>query len=237
MKNILNLGFVLILGFGSLAKADYSAEIFEQNSNKAKKLFTFEYKTIPAEGFDMQTITYKDLQGEVVFQEKMQLKGIQISKVEISQNQTKQSAVVEVKDGKIFFSKTVEGKTKTSEEKLDSTFVMSGSFQRYVKENWKTLSVGKSLEFRYGVWDRQETVGFSLIKVSEEQVQGEQAVVLKMKPSSFLIAALVKPVFFKFKSDGSRLLEMNGRVAPKKKSGDSWKDLDAEVVYHEAKTN
>ncbi|MFN7728679.1 MAG: hypothetical protein ACK5P7_05955 [Bdellovibrio sp.] len=70
-----------------------------------------------------------------------------------------------------------------------------------------------------------------MTKTGEEDVSGQKALVLRMKPSSFIIAALVKPIIFKYASDGSRLLEMNGRVAPKQKSGDSFKDLDAEVVY------
>ena len=211
--------------------ADYKADVFEQGSGKSKKLYTFEHKSTPTEGGESTVAVFKDLEGNVVFEEKVTLNGADLVKSEISQNQIKQSALVEVKDGKVFFSKTVDGKTKTSDEKLGKTFVMSGNFQKFIQKNWADLSAGKTVDFRYGVWDRQETVGFGLTKTGEEDIGGQKAVVLRMKPSSFIIAALVKPVIFKYAADGSRLLEMNGRVAPKKKAGDSFKDLDAEVVY------
>jgi hypothetical protein len=101
-----------------------------------------------------------------------------------------------------------------------------------VKENFEALKKGDTIAFRFGVWDRQETVGFEIFKTGTEKIGDLEALVLKMKPSSFLISALVKPIFFKFSlAQPVRLLEQNGRVAPKIKSGDSYKDLDAEVVY------
>jgi hypothetical protein len=226
-----NLTLVSLLMVSIASWADYRADVFEQGSGKSKKLYTFEHKSTPAEDGEKTVAVFKDLEGNVVFEEKVTLRGTELVKSEISQNQTKQSAVVEVKEGKVFFSKTIDGKTKTSEEKLGNTFVMTGNFQKFIQKNWADLSAGKTIDFRYGVWDRQETVGFGLTKTGEEDVSGQKALVLRMKPSSFIIAALVKPIIFKYASDGSRLLEMNGRVAPKQKSGDSFKDLDAEVVY------
>lgn len=212
-------------------RADYSATLFEQGSNKAKKLYTFELKSVSNGAQDVTTATYKDLEGKTVYEDKSTLEGSRLIKSEIVQHQTGQSATVEVQGDKVVFLKTADGKTKTSEEKLGKSFVMSGNFQRFVKDNWSDLAAGKTVDFRYGVWDRQETVGFSVFKTGNEDLSGQKAVVLKMKPSSFIIAALVKPIFFKFTEDGTRLLEMNGRVPAKQKSGDSFKDLDAEVVY------
>jgi hypothetical protein len=224
------LGLSLLL-VATVAQADFTAAFFEQGSGKSKKLFTSEQKTESQNGVDKFVTQYKDLDGTLLFEEKGELEGSKIKKVEIAQKQLGQTATVEVKDGKIHFTKTSEGKTKTSDEKLKDTFVMSPNFQRFVRDNWSDLSSGKTVDFRYGVWDRMETVGFSLFKIGDEEIAGQKAVVLKMKPSSFLIAALVKPILFKFAADGSKLLELNGRVPVKQKSGDSFKDLDAEAVY------
>lgn len=233
MKTALTLASLILTSVlvSGQARADYTGQVFEQGSGKAKKLYTFEAKVTSADGGETVFAAFKDLEGNVVFEDRSTLKGTDLVKAEITQHQTKQSAVVEVKDGKIHFSKTVDGKTKTSEEKLGKTFVMSGNFQKFVQKNWSDLAAGKTVDFRYGVWDRQETVGFGLTKTGEEEIGGQKVFVLRMKPSSFIIAALVKPVIFKFAADGSRLIELNGRVPPKTKSGDTYKDLDAEVTY------
>jgi hypothetical protein len=52
-----------------------------------------------------------------------------------------------------------------------------------------------------------------------------------MKPTSFIIAGIVDPLIFSIERDTVKLLELKGRTLPKKKVGNKWKDLDAEIVY------
>lgn len=216
----------------SVALAEnYSGTLYEQNSQLQKKLYTMEVTESAPESGESQSI-YKDLEGNTVIEEKTKLNGAELVKFEIDHKQLQQKGIIEIKDGKAYFTKVAaDGKSSTKDEKLGKTFVVAASFRKFVKANFEDLKAGKAIEFRYGVWDRQETVGFEVFKEKTEKQGDQEVVVLKMKPSSFLIAALVKPIFFKFNSDGSRLLEMNGRVGPKKKDGSSWKDLDAEVIY------
>ena len=79
--------------------------------------------------------------------------------------------------------------------------------------------------------DRRETVGFTLKKDSETTFNGTKAVVIRMKPSSFVISALVSPLYFTFTEDGSRALQLKGRLPVKIKDGNSWKDFDGRMVY------
>ncbi len=210
--------------------ANYSGILYEQNSNREKKLYTLQVEDLKPDGSETQA-TYKDMDGNIVVQDKAETNGTELIRYEVEQKQTGQKGLIEVKDGKAYFTKTVDGKSSTKEEKLGKTFVISATFQKFVKANWDQIASGKTLDFRYGVWDRQETVGFEVFKIGEEKIGDQPALVLKMKPSSFLIAALVKPLIFKYAADGSKLLELNGRVPPKRQDGNSWKDLDADVVY------
>ena len=224
---------VFILGtlLSQYALADYSAQIYEMGSAKQKKIYNFQVTQAEKEGLTEQTSTFKDEGGQEMVVEKAILKGAEFVRMELDHKQIGQKATVEIKDGRIYFTKTLDGKTKKDDEKLGKNFVISSNLQRFVKENWADLSSGKKVSFRYGSWERLETVGFELKKTGEEKIGEEPAVVLKMEPSSFIIAALVKPLTFKFSADGSRLLEMKGRVAPKLKAGNDWKDLDAEISY------
>lgn len=227
MKTIFLMSVLLSLN----SFADFSGEIFELNSNKAKKLFTIENKTNEADGkFDLVT-TYADLSGQTVFIEKTQGQEARFSKVEIDQKQMNAQAVIEIKDGKILFSKTEAGKTKAADEKLKADTVVSSTLTRYVKSKWSELMADKEVEFRIASWERMETVGFELKKMGTEKVNGQDVMVVRMKASSFIIAAIVSPITFRFAPDGSHLVSMSGRVAPKQKKGDSWKDLDGDVYY------
>jgi hypothetical protein len=51
-----------------------------------------------------------------------------------------------------------------------------------------------------------------------------------MKPSSFVIAAIVDPIFFHFDKETKKLILVNGRVVPKQKVDGQWKDLDGLLV-------
>ncbi|PIS11813.1 MAG: hypothetical protein COT73_01880 [Bdellovibrio sp. CG10_big_fil_rev_8_21_14_0_10_47_8] len=222
--------------FSGLAFAAHTGTLYEINSKRSKVLFHSEATLIPPSDpakslREKLTITYKDPEGNLAFEQQATLEGSRLIQEEIQQKQLGQTALIEVKDGKVFFTKVVDGKESTSSEKLGGTLVTTGNFQRFVQDHWKEIAAGDTVDFRFGVWDRQETVGFKIFKIGEEKIGADQALVLKMKPTSFLIAALVDPLIFKYKADGSELLEMKGRVAPKQKVGSKWKDLDAEVVY------
>jgi hypothetical protein len=225
------LVFVLISLTVAIGRADYTGILYQQGSNKQKQLYSFGVKTNEEGGKENIETVYRDPEGTIVVEEKSVVEGNEIQRYEIDHKQLKQHGIVEVKDGKIYFTKTAGDKTSTKEEKKGSTFVMNTNFQKFVRSQWEAISGGQTISFRYGVWDRQETVGFEVFKTGTEKLGDQEVVILKMKPSSFIIAALVKPVIFKWAADGSKLLESNGRVTPKQKDGGTFKDLDAEVVY------
>lgn len=226
------LAVSLPMMFCSLVGATYQADMYEQKSNKSNKLFVLNVATEVKDGIEIATANFTDPQGALAVKEVAEVKGSELVRTSIDQLQTKQKGLIEVKEGKVFFTLTnSDGSSSVKTENLGKSLVIPANFQKYVFNNWKELAAGKTLSFRYGVWFRQETVGFELFKIATEKINDEEVIVFKMKPSSFIIAALVDPVIFKFKSDGSRLLMMNGRVAPKRNVDGKWKDLDAEVWY------
>ncbi len=228
----INIAVILIGFMVSLSSQAYTAALYEQNSGRKKLLFNMEVVVTPLDGDKSRAVArFTDVEGKLVVEQSVMMQGSQILSDEVIHHQTGRKGFIEIKNGKAFFTKTADGKTTTKEEKLEDTFVTSGNFQRFVKDNWTEIMKGQTVSFRYGVWDRQETVGFKIFKESEEKVGDKTLVKVKMKPSSFLIAAIVNPVIFIFPADGDRILEMNGRVAPKLKDGEKWKDLDADAVY------
>lgn len=148
----------------------------------------------------------------------------------ISQKQLGAEGVVEVSNGKTNFTYTKDGKTKTSDEKASDELIIGPGIANYIQSNWAKITGGKTVKGRLAVADRLETVGFDYFKEGEEEIRGEKAVVVKMKPSSFIIAAIVNPLRFYFTSDGKRLIQIRGRTQVKRQDGSKYKDLDANLV-------
>jgi hypothetical protein len=233
MKKILIMFSILFLalffsgGQVLAAKGEIIAQMYEQGSNKTKKLYDYH------NSWDDQSINVeiKDGAGLVAVTEKAQLNGSQLLKYEIDQKQIKSKGTIEVKDGRIYFTKDVDGKIKTDDEKLGKSLVVSSNFPRVIKDHWSEFLENKDVDIRFAVWDRLETVGFTLSNQGTEEIDGRKCVKIKMKASSIIIAAIVRPLYLYFTEDGAHLVKLDGRVAPKKKNGDHWDDLDAEVYY------
>ena len=209
-----------------------TATLYGIKTNPDKVLFTsaFQAKT-EGSRIDSQVI-YKDAQGQVAVTERAQLEGTQIVSYEMDRPQTQEKGAFQVKEGTIYFSyEGPDGKKKSNEEKLKGSLVSSANFNVFVLSKWDELATGKSVEVRFAVWDRLETVGFTLQKTGEPEKNGKKTMELRMKPTSFVIAALVDPVFFWYAIDSKKMQSMKGRVSPKIQENGKWKDLDATVVY------
>ncbi|MFL5812898.1 MAG: hypothetical protein ACJ763_04925 [Bdellovibrionia bacterium] len=208
------------------------SKTYEAGSNRTKPLFDMvrEEKT---DG-DQTTIieSYTDLQGNEVFRGETKLQGGKIASYDLQQKQLHESAKILVKDGKIFFEYTNrDGKVKKDEEKWHDNFVLGATLLRYIRAHSDDLMAGRDIDMRFGVPDRCETVGFKIFKEEEKKIDGRDVIIAKMKPTSVIIAALVKPLYFYIDKASGKLLEFRGRVLPKQKDGDRFKDLDAETVY------
>ena len=224
--------FLILSALSHLAWANFSAEVFELKSARKKILFNCQNVTADKEGFTESKSTYTDPAGAVALEESAQMKGSTLVRYEMDQRQMGVKASVEVKDDQVLFEKTENGKTKKDSESLRKPLVISSTFWAFVKEHWSEITAGKTVGFRYASWERMETVGFEIKKSGEEVQDGHPVVIVKMAASSFVIAAIVDPLYFTYSADGAQMISMKGRVAPKQKIDSSWKDLDAEVVYH-----
>jgi hypothetical protein len=221
-------------GFSLMAAADYSGEIFAEGSAKTTKLFHLENRSMTLPDGDMELkSTFTDLKNEVVLIENAKIKGSDFQILEIEQKQLGEKASIEHRGEDLKFTLTrANGKTETASEKVKGKVLVPLTFMRFVAENWADFEANKTIPFRFAVWSRKDTVGFEMYKIGDEGLGDAKVMILKMKPSSFVIAALVKPLVFKFSYKDKLLLNSVGRVGPMQAQNNEFRDLDAEVVYH-----
>ncbi len=204
----------------------FKSSIYEQGSNKTKLLFTGER----VEKGNQATVTTQSPDGKVAVIEEATVQEGDPSKIvrfQIHQKQTGEEGTLEVKDGKLHFSYTKNGKTDTDTEDYKENTIVGPTTLPYLKKHWDKILAGDDVDVRYASLDRKETVGFKFFKIGET----DKAIIVKMKPTSIVIAAIVDPLIFTFYKDGSKLYELKGRAVPKRNVDGKWKDLDADIVF------
>lgn len=227
------LSFLVSFVFVTMAHASLvTGELFEQKSNFSKKLFDLDILVEAKDGLSYTTATYKDLKGQPTVEEKGVVKGDELISFDVDQIQTKEKGRVEVQGDKVLFTYEKDGKKNTSEEKLRKPFLTPANFNFFIGNHWNDFLSGKEVEVRFAVWFRLESVGFKIFKVGEKQSGMLKLIQLRMKPSSFVIAALVDPLNLWYSEDGKKLVELSGRVSTKIQQGQDFKDLDADVRYN-----
>lgn len=212
----------------------FTAQIFDLKDH-TKQMFDYksEYEIVGTSKIYYNTI--KDMQGEVVVLEKtvMSLDGDKERLVSFEQDQKQLGTVgkLEVRDGKAYFTFLKDGKTKSDDEKFTDDFIVTSTLVPRLQAHWAEILKGETVKARLAVLDRQETVGFQFKKERDQEINGAPGVIIKMKPSSVIISALVNPLLFGFTADGAKLLQLEGRTSAKVKVDGHFKDFDGFTVY------
>ncbi|QDK39735.1 hypothetical protein DOE51_09935 [Bdellovibrio sp. NC01] len=231
----MNFFLSLIISFSfaqAFAQEKTSAILYDLKSNQTKKLFTLTIETTDAADGTHSKTSYQDLNGKVVVQETGLAQGDELKDYTLERPQTEEKGHIFTRDGKVYFEyEGPGGKKKSANEKIDGQILTPANFTAFVRKNWDSFNAGKAIPVRYAVWDRQETVGFTLTKVGDAEIKGQKAIELRMKPTSFVIAAIVDPIHLWYRVSDKKLMIMKGRVQPRQDVDGKLKQLDAETVY------
>jgi hypothetical protein len=102
----------------------------------------------------------------------------------------------------------------------------------FIQAHWSALMSGAAVKFRFAAIAWVETVGFKFTEQSETTRQGKAVVVLRMEPTSWIIAQFVEPLRFTVEKEGQhRVLQCAGRTTPRIQRGNKWEDLDVLTVF------
>ena len=122
---------------------------------------------------------------------------------------------------------------KTSTEALVPDTLIGDMIGPFLGSHWQALQRGEKVRCRYIVVPRLETVGFTFAKEAKGAAN-PNVVIIRMEPTSLIIAALVDPVFFTLEAaPPHNILDCAGRTTPKVQMKGKWKDLDAFTVFEQ----
>jgi hypothetical protein len=203
-----------------------TGEVFDKEGKK--KMFLYERYQAEEGGKTKDRSVYKSLDGEVLVEETMVSSNGKLERYDIDQKQLKKKGWIEVKGDKVVFNlKKPRKRNYPIETKMPKNFIVGLQITPAIRENWNSIITGKDYKFKLGVWHRQEAITF---KISKEKLDDKVAV-FKMSPSSFIIRAIVDPLYFTFDAKTQALISYKGRTKPKVKSGRSWRDYDGLTKY------
>jgi len=115
---------------------------------------------------------------------------------------------------------------------LQPDTVIDDTLYPFMLDHWTALMHGDAVTFHFVSLDWERTFEFELVKTGQSVQNNQPVVQLTMKPASFFVAALVKPILFTVPQNAPHLiLSYTGRTTPRIKKGDYWKYLDAETVF------
>jgi hypothetical protein len=233
MKRALT-AFIFLFVFASFGQdelKDLSGKIYQKDSKRKDLLFNFHFKSSDAFVGGTADYTYPD--GKLAMRETLTLtKQHELAEFSIEDFQQDAKGSVRVDDKKLYFTFKSGEDTKTAEEERPDNLLVGPLMPAYIKTHWNQIMNGDEVKVRLAVLNRLETIGFKFFKVEEKNEDGKAVVIVKMKASSFVVAAIVDPLYFTFLKSGVKLLHWTGRTLPKLEINGKWKDLDAETVYN-----
>ena len=129
------------------------------------------------------------------------------------------------------FSCTRDGKTNSRSEDFDERFLVGSMLPDYVGSHWSALMREETLKVRMAVADRCRSIGFKIQRERDIRFEGSAAVVIELKPSSFVVRLLVKPIHLTFRPDGKQIYAFRGMTDPLRKVDGKWRNLMGRAAF------
>ena len=124
------------------------------------------------------------------------------------------------------------GSRKSDVENLEPDTLVNDTVGPFIAGHWAMLMKGESAKARFVAVARAETVGFKFLKESETTWRGRPVAIIRMQPTSWIIAQIVKPLRFVVEKESKhRVLQYTGRTTPRVLRGKRWEDVDAVTVF------
>lgn len=225
---------LLILALGSSfagAESRPRAHVFESGSHREKLLFEYYREESTPNGNLQVKARFTDPQGHQAFGEQLECSGITPKSYRYQHGQIDESASLEVKEGRLHFVYTKDGKTQESFEKAPAELVVGPTIFPYLQAHLAELIRGEKIKFRLAVLDRRETYGFQFHKEGGVERDGRKLMHVSMKPTSFLVAAFVDPIGFYVIPESGKVVESYGSTLLRKRVGDTWEQLSADIIW------
>lgn len=209
----------------------YSGVCFEEGSGRKKTLFTYTYEEERPAPEKLRTITrYFNADGSLNLIEEGILQEDKLTFYSIDRKGEGERGSAEVRNGRVHFTYTKNGRTKKNDVEWSPDFTMNPSLGAAMLAHWPKTLKGEPLVLRMGAVEFQDTFGFKFSKHADVSLAGKPAIEVHMRPSSFFIGIFVGTSRMIYSPTGERLLEYHGQALPHLKEGGHYRTVKVEMV-------
>jgi hypothetical protein len=206
----------------------YFADVFPRGTLSEAPMFIDERLVEEHAGVLVSTHVTRDRAGATVIRESATHSGdYDLIEYTLYANQFGQAGTIRVQGDRVSYERLEGTERQTRAEHVNGPVVVGPTLVGYIVRHLDLLQAGEELEVRLAVLDRLETYGFKLKAVEAGPGQTR----IRMKPSSFLIAMAVDPLYFTFETATRKPIRLEGRVSPEVRDEDGWHAVDARVEY------
>ena len=232
------LSFLLSCSLADYARAstEVRGRVFYDALSTKEPSFFLHTVDATKDGRRSVVTVYTDKEGKELIREENTFEGGKLLRSQYRQSQVNERGEVSFKDGKAQFTFTDYKGTENETEDVVPDMILGSMIGDHLITHWDDLLKGESVHVRYMAIERCETIGFKFFKEAERIVDGKTLVDFKMKPSSFIIAAIVDPIRITVTKDAPHyIVEVLGRtpirwpkVFPPQGRKD-WRAIDARI--------
>jgi len=206
----------------------YFGRVFPLEGSGGEPMYVYERRVARSERGSLSTHITRTARGRVVMADAAtHHDDYTLVEYTLLGNQLGQRGSIRVEGEQLRFELEDARGHRSAVEQNDDSVVVGPTLVGTIVRHLHALRSGSVISVRMAVLDRLETLAFEL-----EAIQAPSDLTrVRMRPSSLVLAALIDPIVFTFRSDTSKLVRLEGRVPPKQRVGEWLKDLDARVEY------
>lgn len=206
-------------------------KIYAMNSDRKKPLFTLNADLKTEKGLTVFNSSYIDNNNVEALTEEAVFEKFQLQKYTVNQKQLGEIYSLSITGASMVFAVTQRGEVRSKTRKLPPNLIVGPSFVPFMLRHWPQLLRGEKVRAELAVLEQMNHFGFVFEKLRNTSASGQAAVLVRMRPHKSLVSAIVRPIYFTVKADGSAIIELKGRMLPKNKIGSRFVDFEGETVF------
>lgn len=184
------------------------------------------------------TVEFRALDGTPVVRERTAYENNRLKRYDYDQIQMKEGGFLEHRGDQVYFEFTDHSGKATGSDEFPDEPIIPDTIHSFLQRHIQQILAGDSVYGRFLLIERQDTVGFKFFLSEKTDCDGTPCLLIKMKPSSIIIAALVDPIWIRLEAaEPWRMISVDGRLAireaevPDPKGRHDYKAIDALLVF------
>ncbi|RAP33068.1 hypothetical protein DID80_08295 [Candidatus Marinamargulisbacteria bacterium SCGC AAA071-K20] len=157
---------------------------------------------------------YYDAQKKIHTEETLVYEKGKLKEYSYIRHNINEQAMVTITDDGLLFTRTFNGQIKTSTKEYRKNYLFGPQIVTFIRDNFKALEKGTSIEINYGALNRLNAYRFILKRDRSHPLNSKDKLIIKMDADSFIVRQFADPIYFVLNKNGTKIHRIIGRALP-----------------------